>query len=296
MIAAGRGAGRTREVATTTNRIADLSLSAAGWSLRFIACPEVVSGLEAILTGWGLTRNSHSAPDATIIHSDGRYRWDSPARSKPALWDKRPPATSMNVISDVHDVLFDWYLADHPDLLCLHAGALDFGTGLVCFPSVRQAGKSTLCVALAARGVTFYCDDVLPVDPRSLDGIAMGIAPLLRKPVPNALIAFTGTRAGPSNEKWSYICLDSGRMAPFGERRAIQALVLLTRQEAVTATLASVARSEMLRELVMQNFGARSAPAAILGSFASLVETRPCFRMTYDDLEEAADLLAERFA
>jgi hypothetical protein len=215
------------------------------------------------------------------------------------LWDKRPPETAMNVISDVHDVLFDWYLTDHPEMLCLHAGAVDFGPGLVCFPSIRKAGKSTLGVALAARGFRFFCDDVLPVEPPSLEGIAMGTAPLLRKPLPTSLgenlIAFVAAHAGPSNENWTYVCLPADRAAPFGSRKAIRVLVLLERREAARASLEPIAKPEMMRELVMQNFGARGSPALVVDSFATLIETRDCFRMIYDDVMEAVDLLGEQF-
>lgn len=277
-----------------------LSLSAPGWSISFTHCPEVVTGLEAILHGWRLTRNCAGASDAQIVRIGDGYAWESAERSKPVLWDKRPPVTAMNVISDVHDVLFDWFLADHPDLLCLHTGAVDLGPGLVCFPSMRKAGKSTLCVALAARGYRFYCDDVLPVDPQSLDGVAMGISALLRKPLPStlgkALIRFIGDRAGPGNENWTYIRLDHASMAPFGQNKRIEALVLLERREASPASLEPIGKAEMLREVVMQNFGARSSPAIMLDSFAKLIEVTDCFRMIYDDVMEAADSLGERFA
>jgi hypothetical protein len=278
----------------------DLALSAAGWSISFIGCPDVVTDLEAILHGWGLTRNAGGPPDAAIVKTDRGYGWESAKRSKPVLWDTRPPETTMNVISDVHDVLFDWYLADHPDLLCLHAGAVDFGPGLVCFPSVRKAGKSTLGVALASRRFCSYCDDVLPVEPHRLVGIAMGIAPLLRKPLPASLgedlSAFIAKHAGPSNENRTYVCLGAEHAAPFGRRKPIQALVLLDRREAARASLEPIAKAEMMREVVMQNFGARSSPTLVLDSFAKLIETRNCFRMIFADVMEAADLLGEQFA
>lgn len=277
-----------------------LSLSAPGWSISFTHCPEVVTGLEAILHGWGLTRNCAGVSGAHIVQIGDGYTWESAERSKPVLWDKRPPVTAMDVISDVHDVLFDWFLADHPELLCLHTGAVDLGPGLVCFPSVRQAGKSTLCLALAARGYRLYCDDVLPVDPQSLDGIAMGIAPLQRKPLPSTLgkdlIRFIGDRAGPGSENWTYVRLDHANMAPFGESKRINALVLLERREASPASLEPIDKAEMLREVLMQNFGARSSPATMLDSFAKLIEVNDCFRMIYDNVMEAADSLGERFA
>jgi hypothetical protein len=276
-----------------------LSLSATGWTIAFTECPDVVGGLEAILHGWGLRRIARGAPDAEITRICEGYVWESAERPKPVMWDRKPPGTAMNVISDVHDVMFDWFLADHPDLLCLHAGAVDLGRGLLCFPSVGRAGKSTLCVALTERGHHFYCDDVLPIDPQSLSGIAMGIAPLLRKPLPRTLgkklARFIAERKGPSSRYWTYLRLSRREIAPHGDRKPILALVLLERRKSSQAELFPVRKSEMLKEAILQNFGARATPGMILDNLAKLIESRDCYRLIYDDVNEAADLLGARF-
>src|SRR6266700_2611993 len=92
---------------------------------------------------------------------------------KPALWNEHPPVSAMQVVCDVHDVLFDWFLKASPRHLCLHGAAVRIGGGLVCFPSVQKTGKSTLCVALAARGHTVYGDDVLAIEPEESRGVAL---------------------------------------------------------------------------------------------------------------------------
>lgn len=204
----------------------------------------------------------------------------------------------MSVVTDIHDVLIDWFLADHPDLLCLHAGAVEMGRGLVVFPSVGKSGKSMLAMALAARGHRFFCDDVLPVDPVSLEAQGLGLAPLLRKPVPEAagVAAFVAARPGPCNENWTYVAMGADEMAPFGARRGIAALVLLDRQGGADAALAPIAKAEMLKEAILQNFGARRAPAMVLDSLARLIEAKDCYRLVYEDAGQAAGLLEERFA
>ena len=279
-----------------------LSFRATGWSLGLTGCQDVAAGLEAILYGWGVERTDRGAPDAEIAREgDGEgdaFVWSSAARPKPHLWDKRPPETAMSVVTDIHDVFIDWFLADHPELLCLHAGAVEMGEGLVVFPSVGKSGKSTLAVTLAARGHRFICDDVLPIDPVTVAGQALGIAPLLRKPVPETagLAAFVTDRAGPSNKNWTYVKLGPKEMAPFGLRRPIAALVLLERQERAAPLLAPVAKAEMLKEAILQNFGAHRAAAMVLDSLARLIEATDCYRLVYGDVAVAADLLEERFA
>jgi hypothetical protein len=46
----------------------------------------------------------------------------------------------MSVVSDIHDVLFDWFQLKAPETPCLHAGAVDTGEGLVVFPAIGKAG------------------------------------------------------------------------------------------------------------------------------------------------------------
>jgi hypothetical protein len=161
-------------------------------------------------------------------------------------------------------------------------------------------GRVDCALADIARRVDDQLAAVLPVEPHRLVGIAMGIAPLLRKPLPASLgenlSAFIAKHAGPSNENRTYVCLGAEHAAPFGRRKPIQALVLLDRREAARASLEPIAKAEMMREVVMQNFGARSSPTLVLDSFAKLIETRNCFRMIFADVMEAADLLGEQFA
>ena len=143
-----------------------LSLADFGWTVAFTGCPEVAEHLESILYGWRLRRPSSPTwtPDAHVRRTKAGFVWRSAVMAKPELWDAHPPASAMQAVCDVHDVLFDWFLAANPRHLCLHAAAVRIGESLICFPSVQRAGKSTLCVALAARGHTMYCDDVLPVE------------------------------------------------------------------------------------------------------------------------------------
>jgi hypothetical protein len=74
------------------------------------------------------------------------------------------------------------------------------------------------------------------------------------------------------------------------------ALVLLERRKSSQAELFPVRKSEMLKEAILQNFGARATPGMILDNLAKLIESRDCYRLIYDDVNEAADLLGARFA
>jgi hypothetical protein len=205
----------------------------------------------------------------------------------------------MSVINDIHDVFFDWFLQQHPDYLCLHGAAVRIGGGLVCFPSVHWAGKSTLCVALAALGETMFCDDVLPIEPRGNRGVAMGIAPLLRKPLPRELgaraIRFVKDRCGPSDRRWLYVALKEGEIAPFGGRADIRALVLLERQARSAAKLVPLGKNEMLKEIILQNFARHGPPAQILDRLLRITGRAACYRLRYGRIADAAAAVRETF-
>lgn len=56
-------------------------------------------------------------------------------------------------------------LAMQRDLLPLHASAVADGTDVHAFTGTTAAGKSTLAAALAGRGLPFFADDVVLLDP-----------------------------------------------------------------------------------------------------------------------------------
>jgi len=308
-------AARTRRAADrratkNSERTLVLALGAFGWTLAFTHCPAVVEGLEAILTGWRLRRLPSARAqraDAQVKKTARGFAWASKCMPNPALWDAHPPVSAMHVLCDVHDVLFDWFLQKHPRHLCLHGAAVRIGAGLICFPSVQKSGKSTLCVALAARGHPVYGDDVLAIEPRQSRGAAFGIAPRLRKPLPQAfgarLLRFVRERAGPSDRRWVYVTLRAGELAPLGEAAPIAAFVLLERgarreggRRPRGAKLEPVAKSEMLEEILLQNFARKLPPAEILDRLLRLVERVPCYRLRYGSLAAAARLIERRFA
>jgi hypothetical protein len=206
---------------------------------------------------------------------------------------------TMYMIWDAHDVFFDWLLKKNPRHLCLHSAAVCMGDGLVCFPSVQKAGKSTMCVALVSVGYVLYCDDVLPIEPDNNRGMALGIAPLLRRPVPlnlgPVLTRFIQDRAKLSSRSWSYVNLDDHEIAPLGDLAPINALVLLHRENRYRAKLEPVPRNEMLKEIVLQNFAHQVPPVEILDRLLHLTERAGCYRLRYNGLSNAVNLLEKRF-
>jgi hypothetical protein len=284
------------------NQTIRISLGVVGLTLAFTGCPDVAAGLETILRGWKVRRlpsSSRARPSAQVIKTAAGYRWRSARLPKPALWDKHPPASAMSVINDIHDVFFDWFLERRRDYLCLHGAAVRIGDGLICFPSTHHAGKSTLAVKLASSGAILYCDDVLPIEPRRNRGMAMGIAPLLRKPLPPRLgspfLRFVEERPGPSDRRWLYVRLNKAEIAPFGEDAPIKALVLLQRNRRGEAGLRPLPKQAMLKEIILQNFARRGPPVEILDRLLRITRRADCYRLHYSRLDAAARTITAAF-
>ena len=191
-------------------------------------------------------------------------------------------------------------LRSQPSLMCLHAAAIDFGGRLVLFPNARRAGKSLLTANLARLGHAVFTDDFVPlhVDPESrvISGMANGIAPRLRLPLPEELDADAASwimdRITTRNKRYGYLTeIDlpqSGSLMPVG------AVVLLDRdmERTVPAALEPVTPDEAMAAIVTQNFGRQVHSGAILKVTQAITHGVPVLRLRYRDVAEAADLLS----
>lgn len=185
-----------------------------------------------------------------------------------------------------------------PDILSLHAAALEFSGRLVVFPDIKKSGKSTLSIALARLGHTVFADDVLPVEygnaGQEIKGLASGAAPRLRVPLPSEFSAnfhdWLAADSGPGNDRYKYVT-----DIPIGKARAampLGAIVVLDRREETTEPhLAPIAQSDALVQIIKQNFSRDQHAGRILRGADQLTRTLPLFRLTYFSGEEAANFL-----
>lgn len=192
------------------------------------------------------------------------------------------------------------YIAENPNRLCLHCGSVALAGKLVVFPSDYRAGKSTLVARLAAGGHQVFGDDVLPLSDDDRSGIALGLAPRLRVPLPeNASRAFKQFAAkyeGPGDNRCRYLKLPVDRLAVRGSELPLGAIVLLDRQAQGPATLESASRSAALRSLIARNFSRADEAASLLDRLQQVMDRLPLFRLRYADLDDAADLLERTFS
>lgn len=255
---------------------------------------ELLAALHAAAPGWPFTATGGDRdPVATVRASGGSFELEI-AGEDPVQVSAVSAACSTMV-----DVV-GAYNRENPGRLCFHCGAAEFAGQLVVFPSRARAGKSTLIARLAAAGYTVFSDDILPVSDDDMSGIALGIAPRLRLPLPETASQpfrrFVSRRSAAGDGRYLYLGLPKGRLAPRNSTAPLGAIVLLERRESGPASLGQASRSTILRSLIVQNFG-RAAPAReLLERLHTIMDRLPRLVLRYSDLEEATALLEETFS
>lgn len=264
--------------------------------IRVVGCESLLNDLSLYFPAWTyhISAPDDQAPFATLIGNDHRFHLSA--------IDKAPSihTTAVNAVCDLIAVIAQQIPRENPDQLCLHAASAKIGKGLIVFPATRRAGKSTLMAALASKGVALFGDDILPVTTvpgQPLFGLAGGVALRLRKPlppeVPTSLLTYLNANPGPENRQYRYV--PSAEIISHGEQSPITAFVHLERAENGSTRLEPLSRGKMLKSLMKQNFARDGTAQHILSALFSLAKNTSSWVLTYSNLDEAAEVLLERF-
>lgn len=260
-------------------------------------CEEMAEAIRSILHGWTFHRISATkalSPAITLSKTAEGYRRDSEWLDK--------PITYPNVINAACDFLVDafkCYIAGDASLLCLHTAAVDFGDGLVLFPSTYNAGKSTLSVQLAALGMKIFADDVLYITGDNM-GMAPGVLPRLRLPLPDdggeTFDAFVAENKGPASSRFQYLKLNEKSLASYQEKAPVRKIIELHREPGCEIELAPATTGDILTRTILQNFSVDVPALETLDRLHALAEGAECFSLRYPDGTSAARFLVERFS
>jgi hypothetical protein len=260
-------------------------------------CAVFLETLRGAATDWPFTRTQHEGePLARVEASGNSYTLFSPWHDGTEIAGISAVRAACGLVADI----LTSYIDENPSRLCLHCGAALISGRLVMFPSRSHAGKSTLIARLAAGGCQIFGDDVLPLDKTDTQGVALGLAPRLRLPLPAhasaAFRRFVSDNAGPCDDRYQYLSLAEDRLAPRGMTAPLGAIVLLDRQPGGGAAMGPARRADALKALIRQNF-ARGEPAGeLLQRLHRLMDALPRYTLRYSDLDEAAALLERSFA
>ncbi len=274
-----------------------LSFSAIPQPILLKGCADLAPVIDAVLRGWRVepvAERPGVEPVIVIEATDAGYSRTSNWLSRPAIY-RDPVDATCDFLVD----LMKAYIAANPDLLCLHCAAAQFGDGLVIFPSTYKAGKSLLVASLAQSGVRLFTDDVLPIAAGSGHGMAPGILPRVRLPVPDdaapGLPDFVERCAGARSARYLYLDLAAGALAPLGEAAPILGAVLLDRDSDATPGMAPASTDEILQSAILRNFAHNLSGLETLDRLHGIIDGARCFRLAYSAASQAEAMLRETF-
>ncbi len=264
------------------------------------AAATLLERVAELTRGWPyrtLDSRDEEMPDAAVVvgREGASFRIDAPWLPQPVI-ERSALRAAANLAVD----LIEAYLADRPSALGLHCGAAAFDGRLVLFPSRARAGKSTLMVRLAAGGVPVFTDDVLVLCNGDRDGLSLGMLPRLRLPIPaqagTPFKAFVRSCRGPHDRDYRYVSMPPALAPRYGRVAPVGAIVLLDRVRDGPAELRPASRGDGLQELIGQNLSATVRSSDAVARLAALMERVPCLSLRYATLDDAFDLLQQRFA
>ena len=265
--------------------------------VAFINSESLYPYIATILRDWGIEKydlGDDQRPIITIQKTKAGFERRSSWLPKPAIFRNPVDAACDLVVDLVHA-----YVADNKGLLCLHCAAVEFNQGLVVFPNTYRAGKSTLSLKLVSSGARLFTDDVLPISNQGDFGMALGILPRMRLPLPQGiapgLVDFVTKRAGPQNARYLYVKLGLNEQAVRGTAAPIRGITILQWEKNAEATLLKAKKSMVVKDMILRNFARQNPGLEIVDRLYSIVENAECYSLNYDDLDQAVNLLEDAF-
>ncbi len=265
-----------------------VALKGVATPVKFDGCDELIEGLGKVLRGWEIQDVSAlqpARPKIRVTKTKRGYRRVSSRFNTPSLVRKKIRRTTVAGLCGLHCELIDWHVEENEGMLCLHCAAAMFGDGLVLFPTTFRTGKSTLSTYMAAAGHRIFCDDVLPIEPLTHAGVAPGIVPRIRLPLPAnmgvKMRRYLASRLGPANHKYMYVDLNTAELAPLGEHAPIRGIVMLQRRARGKAQLLPVSKQMVLEEVIAQNFARQVTAFDLLDTLHSVVDSADCYTLRY---------------
>ncbi len=272
-----------------------IALDGTGAAIEIAECNDLKSAFDAATSGWPHRQVASAdwivstveklGPDLYRVTGEDGLSVDAPATGAVCA-----------ALVDVAEATMD----EAPERLFLHGGGVEFSGRLVIFPSRSHAGKSTLVTRLAAGGHRIFGDDILPISDDDASGIAVGMPPRIRLPLPASATAafkrFVDENITSADNRYAFVQPPEGGHAQRGEAAPLGAIVLLDRRDTGKAELGRAVAGDILRTLVSQNMALGTQSAQLLLRLHALMERLPSLVLRYSDLEEATQLLERTFA
>jgi hypothetical protein len=176
-----------------------------------------------------------------------------------------------------------------PDLLFLHAAALSSPGGAIVLPALPGTGKSTLTLALAARGLGYLSDELAPVDLGNLTVEPYPHAVCLKTPPPPPYALPPGTIAVDSR---FHVPLTSLGTATRHDPLPLAALVFPCRNGARFDGLRPLTTAAAAARLMSHVLNGLAHPTYGLDAAISVSRAVPCVEVDITDLPAAVEAIA----
>lgn len=273
----------------------DTSLAELGRCLRVQNAPDAVQALAQALSGWPLTVHpAQGATPDTYIYRDSDGMWQGSRHEENEFELPAAASAARSLVGE----LVARRLEVEPALLGLHCGSVEINGKLVLFYESSKAGKSTLTVAFAAAGYRVFGDDVLGLTAQG-EGVAMGVAPRLRMPMPDSFSAefveYAERHAGHEDERYRFVIPAENRLAHYDDTSPVSAIVLLERNpQTLEPEVVKLAPGEGLLQLLSQNFADSDTPdEELIERLLPLIQRVPCLMLRYSEPLAGARYLAK---
>lgn len=242
------------------------------------------------LLGSGVSRNGRQASNRsstilTLRHEDAIWYLVEQSDELPCA----PMGTEDEVVQSVEWLAYSAAVR-HANLpLTLHSGAVVRNGVAVLLPNVSGAGKTTLTLALAARGWLPLTDDVCPLVEHDGELVAMGCRRCCHlTPHSLAVLRAQGvTLEGPLGGMIFYFY----RPREWAERAPVRGIVIPRYVAESPTRFAPITQAECLGQLLHMTFPQEAPPAdERRRTAARLAAKAPGFTLTYSALDEVLDI------
>ncbi len=176
------------------------------------------------------------------------------------------------------------FISRRPELVWFHAGCAASANEAIVLPGAWGRGKSSLVLALCERGWSFLSDDIVPLDPVKGLAIPFPGTPQVRSKANHALPREKlGTLAKAA------VRLDPAKVAQ--QPHQVAMIVFPNYREGAPSELKPLSPGQAVGELLENSLSFTINDDATIQRLCAVVEKLPAYRLTFDDVDDAADLL-----
>jgi len=222
--------------------------------------------------------------EAVIQHDrEGQFSWH--------LGEKAGTASTLpNALWNLEAALCEAIIRSQRRSIAIHAATIQLGDSVAMLAGSSQAGKTTLSLALARRGLPVAGDDVALVEPDTLN--VLPIPRCFHVDDRGAALLEAGGPPLPAVWKAFRFIVPSDFGAPAESPGRARWLIFMRGPRAVHPTIAEVSQAEMTARLLSECGQGPLSDSETVAVICRLASGARCFALTPGPLGETADVIA----